>query len=269
MPIRFGSMKPCATTVLTAGMTHFSALSPGVARLVDDVGHQHDVAVADVARDVDARARVRRAVAVQALGQLLVDVDHQRVLLRRIEVVGLGDDRAQGLAVGVDVLHQLGLAPDVLALLGVGVRDLLHVAEARIADPQIRELVEPRLREDDAVGGARLDHRAERLVDHHDLLGRGGAAIGDAVEAAALASCRRWRRAASACRSESRALRGRASGSGRRSASCVRHRRSTCAAPRAVGLDFPDVVLVVEQDRRVLGRPAGRHRRPAPGSGES
>ena len=130
-----------------------------IARLVDDVGHQHDVAVADVARDVDARAGIGRAVAVQSLGQLLVDVDHQRILLRRIEVLRLGDDRAQRLPVRVDVLHQLGLAPDVFALLRIGVRHLLHVAEARVADPEIRELVEPRLREDHAIGVARLDQR--------------------------------------------------------------------------------------------------------------
>ena len=116
----------------------------------------------------------RRAVAVQALGQLLVDVDHQRVFLRRVEVVGLGQDRAQRLAVGVDVLDELGLAPDVLALLRVGVRDLLHVAEAGVAHPEVRELLEPRLREHDTSAFLALMHRPEGLVHHHDLLGRGG-----------------------------------------------------------------------------------------------
>ncbi len=96
----------------------FGALAR-IARLVDDVGHQHDVAVADIARDVDAGGRIRSAIVVQPLAQLLVDVDHQRILLRRIEVLGLDENRAQRLAVGVDVAHQLRLPPEVILCCGL------------------------------------------------------------------------------------------------------------------------------------------------------
>ena len=102
-----------------------------VADVVDDVRLQHDVAVADVAGDVDARARRRRRVPVQPVGQLLVDVDHQRVLLRRVEVLGLREDRPQHLPVGVAVVDELRAAPDVLRLLRIGVADLREVLEVR------------------------------------------------------------------------------------------------------------------------------------------
>ncbi len=136
-----------------------------IAGVVDDVGHQHDVAVADVAGDVDARARARRAVAVQPLRQLLVDVDHQRVLLRRVEVLGLGEDRAQLLAVGVAVLHQLGLAPDV-ARPAAGWRS----RPSSCRGSWCRSPTDPGTRRSatcvktSAIGVLRLDDRAERLV---------------------------------------------------------------------------------------------------------
>src|SRR5436190_19756744 len=65
-----------------------------VSGFVDDVRLEDDVAIADVAGEVDARADVRPAVAVQALRELLVDVDHHRILLRWIEVVRLDENGA-------------------------------------------------------------------------------------------------------------------------------------------------------------------------------
>ena len=200
---------------------------------------------------------IRRAVAVQSLGQLLVDVDHQRVFLRRVEVLGLGDDRAQGLPVRVDVLHQLCLAPDVIALLGIGVRDFLHVAEARVADPEVRELVEPRLREDHAIGVPCLDHGTEGLVHHDDFFGRGVAGVGHAIEPAALGLV-------VVGREQDRLVGGNRAFFGVERPIAVddlvlapvaggQHARA-----RAVWLDFPDVVLVVEEDRRVFRGPARR-----------
>ena len=61
----------------------------GVAGRVADVGSQQHVAVADIAGDDDARADVRVVEAVEPLRQLLVDVDHQRILLARIGASGL------------------------------------------------------------------------------------------------------------------------------------------------------------------------------------
>ena len=68
-------------------------------------------------------------VAVEARGQRLVDVDHERVFLRRVEILGLDEDGREGLAVGVEVVDELGLAPVVLGLLGIGVADLAGVGE--------------------------------------------------------------------------------------------------------------------------------------------
>ena len=159
-----------------------------------------------------------RAEAVQPLRQLLVDVDHQRVLLRRIEVLRLGQDRAQLLAVGVDVLDELGLAPDEL-------RDCCGLAfdtffmslklvslTQRSGNSSKRDSVKTTVSAFFA-----LVRRAERLVEHHDLLGRrGGRQAGDAVEAGRARPVVGRPRAAAACSSGRRALRDRASDSGTR-----------------------------------------------------
>ena len=59
--MRFGSMKPIDNTFCTAGQHALQRAVSRIAGVVDDVGLQDDVAVADVARDVDARCRRVRA----------------------------------------------------------------------------------------------------------------------------------------------------------------------------------------------------------------
>src|SRR6185437_14039086 len=96
----------------------------GRAGVVDDVGLEHDVAVAGVAQRVDAGAGRGRDVVVEVLRKPLVEVHHQRILLVRIEALGRDQQGLELLAVAVDVVNQLRASPAVLGLLGVGVTDL-------------------------------------------------------------------------------------------------------------------------------------------------
>ena len=61
---------------------------------------------------------------LHVLRELLVDVDHQGVLLLGIEVGGLVERRVESDAIGVLVMHHLRTAPQQFVLLRIGVADL-------------------------------------------------------------------------------------------------------------------------------------------------
>ncbi len=109
---------------------------PRVADLVNDVGHEDDVAVADVPREIDVRSGRGRIVPVEAVGHLFIDVDHEGIFLGRVEVVGLDEDGRQRGPVGVDIVDELGPAPTVIGLLGVGVAHFARGGEVDAAQPR-------------------------------------------------------------------------------------------------------------------------------------
>ena len=80
MPTRAASTTPVAIAAFTAGTTHATARHAGIVHLVHDVRLEHRVAVAGVCRDAEAVVR-RLRIVVRVLRQLLVDVDHRRILL--------------------------------------------------------------------------------------------------------------------------------------------------------------------------------------------
>ena len=190
---------------------------------------------------------VRRAIAVQALRQLLVDVDHQRILLRRIEVLRLGQDRAQLLAVGVEVLASApscprrysaccGLAFDTFFMS----RKLVSLTQ-RSGNSSKRDSVKTR-----RSAFFALVIWPNALSQHHDLLGRGRAGQADAVEAAVLGPVvvgREQQRLVG----RDRALLGIERAIAEDDLLLAPVAAGDHARAAAVGLHLPDVVLVVEQ----------------------
>ena len=142
---------------------------PRVADRVGDVRHEHQVAVAGVVRGVDRGAGLRVDEVVQVLRQPFVDVHDHRVLLAGVEVLRLDEHALERQAVGVLVLDQLGLAPDELLLLRVGVADALELLEAQRRLEQVGVIVKRLGVEEQRVGELGLGRRAEehRLERDH------------------------------------------------------------------------------------------------------
>ena len=61
----------------------------GMAEGVHNIGSQHQVAIAHVISNVDGRPRSRPHETIHVLRKPLVKIDHHRILLRWIEIVGL------------------------------------------------------------------------------------------------------------------------------------------------------------------------------------
>ena len=92
-------------------------------------------------RGVDDVAPVRRDVIVEPVRKILVEVRDHRVLLVRVEVLGLVEDALERHAVRRGPRYELRGAPVVLLLKWVRVGDLRELREAR-ADPEVREVHE-------------------------------------------------------------------------------------------------------------------------------
>ena len=239
-----------------------SELGPGVADLVNDVRAQEDVAVADIAREIDVRPGRRRIVAVQAHGLGLVDIDHEGVFFRRVEVLGLDDDGRKDLAVGVGVFDELGLAPVVPGLLGIGAADLLRRREVRAAHPEVREFVEALLGENIDVRVLGFQEAAELLVQHDDLgrVGRRRREV-DAIGPRGPGLVVRGQKDEGAARRDGRLLRVEP-GVAEDELVAAAHPVGHHPALRAVGRDLPDIVAVVDEQGLVAVGPARRPIRP-------
>ena len=145
---------------------------PRMSDFVRDVWNEEDVTPAHVEAVIDRGASgVGSHVPVQAIGTPLIEVHHQGVLLVRIEAFGLDENPLKGGPVIGDPFDDLCCAPGVLLLLRVGVRDLLHVAEIRIREPEVWKLFESRLGDHVYVGVVGLRGIPEPDVVHHQLLG--------------------------------------------------------------------------------------------------
>ena len=228
---------------------------PRVADLVDDVGHEDDVTVADIAREIDVRSGRGRIVAVEALGHRFIDVDHERVLFRGVEVVGFDQDGGEGDPVSVNVIDALGLAPAVARLLGIGVADLARGGKTAAAHPKVRELFEPLQREGIDIRVFGLAEAAEELVEHGDTgwVGR--------VRESRSVSSRGPRDVVRRCQNDG-LCRGHRFPVGIEGG--ISEHDLVAAADTVrdhpglgpVGQDFPDVISVVNEDRLVSVRPA-------------
>src|SRR6202040_1667525 len=73
---------------LNSGQHTLQRTLSGITDGVDDVGHEDQIAVADVESRIDGSTRAGIAESVQALRELFIDVHDHRVLLLRIEVFG-------------------------------------------------------------------------------------------------------------------------------------------------------------------------------------
>jgi hypothetical protein len=122
-------------------------------------------------RGVDDVAPVRRDVIVEPVRKILVEVRDHRVLLVRVEVLGLVEDALERHAVRRRPRYELRGAPVVFLLKWVRVGDLRELREAR-ADPEVREVHERALGDQVHVGVLRLLRIAVGEVAHDDLLGR-------------------------------------------------------------------------------------------------
>ena len=116
---------------------------PRITDLVRDIGDEHDVAAARVEGEADrGPVRQRCLVAVQPVGHALVEVDHERILLRGIEAVRLDQDAVERRAVVRHPVDEFGAPPPVFVLLRVGVAQLARVPEVGVSHPQVGELDE-------------------------------------------------------------------------------------------------------------------------------
>src|SRR6267142_937745 len=118
-----------------------SALSR-ITRRVDNVRHENQIAIADIVSWVNRGARSRITKSMQALRQLFIDVDDHRVLLFRIEVVGLEQKALQRHAVRVLETHQFRAAPVERHALSITIANLLKIFKARPGYPDIGKLIE-------------------------------------------------------------------------------------------------------------------------------
>ncbi len=119
---------------------------------------------------------------VQVLREALVDVDDHWILLLRVEVLRLNEDAGEFNAVEVLVVNQLRLAPDEVLLLRIGVSHFAELAEVRVGDEVIREIVERGNGQKEHVGVLGLDRQAIGAGARDEHLG-GAAARFQAVEA--------------------------------------------------------------------------------------
>src|SRR5688572_5044683 len=145
----------------------------GMAGRVDDVRHEHDVAVARVESRVDDDGRCGRHEAVHDLREALVDVDDHRVLLRRVEVGRLAEHALQLLAVRAAVGDQLGRTPEKRLQLRAADRDLFRRGEFRVGGEDVGELVEAGAEEQQRVGIERTTGVAVILLGPEQALGLG------------------------------------------------------------------------------------------------
>ena len=253
--------------VLHRGDDGFDHRQARLARPEDDVGLQIDVAARRERGGVVVVALGRQREHVRAVRELLVHVDHHRILAPGLVSSRIEDGGLQRHALRVLVVDDGRAAPRVLRHEGVGRGDLLRVGERRAADEIIRRVVEILNRIRETFGALRLREPIDALVERNERghRRRRRRARRDARVAGLL-------RSHPECRDDDRLraidplllgiearvamsdLTGRAVGQPRRAA--------------AIRLHLPDVQLVVEQHAAVVGRPSGdaerrllRHRR--------
>src|ERR1043165_1632408 len=92
---------------------------------------------------------------------LLVEVHEHRPLLAFLVVVWNGENALKTNALLVLEIEENAMAPEILRLLRIRVRDLLRVLEVRARDAQVRELDERLAREQIHVRLRRANRRAE------------------------------------------------------------------------------------------------------------
>ena len=183
MPIAFSIDEALVHDGLDRRQDALQRALAGVAGRVDDVRHQHQVAVAHVVGDVDGVARRRPDERVHVLREPLVDVDHQRVLLRRVEVLRFIQRRFEWNAIGIAEMDQFARSPQHLFLLWIRVGYLFEGAERRIRDMNVRLVVESGGGDHDHVGVLGLAESAVILRAHQQLSG-GRIETGQRVEPA-------------------------------------------------------------------------------------
>ena len=132
-----------------------------IAGVVDDVRHQHDVAVADVAGDVDAGAgvRARDSCAGPPTAPRRCRPSSGTSSPGRSSPAWRGSRAASCRRRCVYCISS-ALPQTYSACCGLAFDTFFMSRKLRVADPEVRELVEARLREDDAVGVLRLDRSA-------------------------------------------------------------------------------------------------------------
>ena len=202
--------------------------------------------------------------------QHLVDVHEHRVLLAGLIAGRQRQRRLQLLALAVREVDEHALAPRVVRDLRIRVGDLARRGERRVAHPVVGELLERLLREDQTVRVFRLLHAADALVGPDErrrlAAARGRAPVAGLLRPVAVRRERLRLReidavisaAASTAAASTPAAAGRAES--REPQLHLLGGAGACGQVRALAAVErlrPDVVLVVEQDRLAVLRPAG------------
>ena len=232
-----------------------------LARITDfvgDVRHEYEIPATGVERKADARPRRdRRAMPVQAVRHFLVEIHHHRIFLRGVETLRFVEHALERDPVERGPFDEVDRAPEVVVLLRIGLADLAHLVEIEGARPQVGEVLVAFLCEEQHVGVFGFAGGGEPPVPHHELRGRLRAVGLVAVETGGFG-------AEVEGRQEHRRVR--VDGLLVRIELDVAEAQVVGAAPalgdvaRGAGarrIERPDVVFVVDEQRRVLFGPAG------------
>ena len=144
--------------------TRLSCLVRNV-RNEDEISPAHIEAVAN-----DGATGRRRIVTMEVVGVSLIEIDQQRILLVRIEVVGSKQDPVERLAVVGFPVHQFSRSPGVVFLLWIDVAHTFNLFKLSRAGPQIGAHAECASCEQDRITILRFLQTTEVLVQHDESL---------------------------------------------------------------------------------------------------
>ena len=137
---------------------------PRIVDLVDDVGHEHGIAVARVDALVEAVGR-RKCVVVQSLGDLLVEVDDGGITLPLLIVGREEEGPLEAVSLVALVIHQDGpIGPEEVGLFRIPIGDLPGVPEAGVGHMIVRVDLMGRPGHHIGIGIFRFDEGAIRYV---------------------------------------------------------------------------------------------------------
>ena len=201
--------------------------------------------------------RLRHTVIVQCLGVLLIEVHDQRILLVRIEIRRFVDHALHFAAIQRDERDQLRGAPGVLALLGDAIGQLHGLLESGRGVVQVGILRVVLDRIDHVVRVFRLLDRAQHIIATNQFLRRGfaietglivGVALRHLVESHEQLRLAEVDRACLFVQSHLMIR------TFRRTAIFGQVHRSL----RALRIELPQIILVIEQQCLIVGSPTGR-----------
>ncbi len=193
---------------------------------------------------------------MQALRKAFIDVNDHRILLASIEIVGLEQYSFERHAVGILETDQLRGAPVIRRALCVAVADAFHLAESAVCGPDVRELIEARCGHDQDVRVFCFGGTAKIFRRHDQLLWGRITVDFVAIETGIVRVfivCTQQHRLVGIDRTLLRIETNVAQGCFLFPANAF----GEVARVFAIGRELPDIVTVINQDVRVIFRPAG------------